>query len=76
MCQFNDIGLLTIFPDFRVLQMLQCTGVLRYNRCLGDAVDARRTLEWGKTDDGGSGPQNVIFSNDPKIIFEWFNLLN
>ena len=25
--------------------------------------------------DGGSGPKNVIFSNGPKIIFEWYNLL-
>ncbi len=25
--------------------------MLRYNRCLGDAVDARRMLEWGKTDE-------------------------
>jgi hypothetical protein len=24
----------------------------------------------------GSGPKNVIFSNGPKIMFEWSNLLN
>jgi hypothetical protein len=29
MCQFEDIGLLTTFPDYRVLQMLQRAGVLK-----------------------------------------------
>jgi hypothetical protein len=29
MCQFNDIGLLTTFTDYRVPQMLQRVGVLR-----------------------------------------------
>jgi hypothetical protein len=37
------------FPNYRVLQMLWCAGVLRYDRHLGDAVNAWRTLEWGGT---------------------------
>jgi hypothetical protein len=51
MCQFDDIGLLTTFPDYRVPQMLRSAGVLRYDRRLGEAVDARRTLERGGTDE-------------------------
>jgi hypothetical protein len=51
MCQFADIGLLTTFPDYRVPQMLRSAGVLRYDRRLGDAIDARRTLERGGTNE-------------------------
>jgi hypothetical protein len=51
MCQFDDIGLLTTFPDYPVPQMLQSAGVLRYDRRLGDVVDAQRMLEQGGTDE-------------------------
>jgi hypothetical protein len=49
MCQFNNIGLLMTFPDYRVPQMLQSVGVLRYDWHLGDAVNAQGTLEQGGT---------------------------
>jgi hypothetical protein len=51
MCQFDKIGFLMTIPDYCVLQMLQRTGVLRLDRCLGDTVDPWGMLEQGRTNE-------------------------
>jgi len=51
MCQFDDIRLLTTFPDYRVPQILRRTGALRYDPRLADMVDGRTTLERGGVDE-------------------------
>jgi len=51
MCRFDDIRLLTTFPDYRVPQILRRTGALRYDPRLGGMVDGRRTLERGGVDE-------------------------
>jgi hypothetical protein len=51
MCRFDDICLLTTFPDYRVPQILRRTGALRYDPRLAGMVDGRRTLERGGVDE-------------------------
>ncbi len=46
-CKFNDINLLTTFPDYRVPQILRHAGVLQYTPSLAEIVDKKSELEKG-----------------------------
>ncbi len=56
MCQFDDIGLLTTFPDYRVPQMLRAADAAARGRAAvrsapGGRCDAGRMLERGGTEE-------------------------
>ena len=46
-CKFNDINLLTTFPDYRVPQILRHAGVLQYTPSLAEIVDKKSELDKG-----------------------------
>ena len=50
-CQFDDIRLLTTFPDYRVPQILRHVNVLKYNSSLEKKVDNQVTIEKGSIDE-------------------------
>jgi hypothetical protein len=50
-CIFDDIGLLTTFPDYRVPQILWHVNVLQYNSSLEKQVDNQVTIAKGSIDE-------------------------
>lgn len=50
-CKFDDIGLLTTFPDYRVPQILRHVNVLKYNLLLEKQVDNQVIIQKGSIDE-------------------------
>lgn len=50
-CKFDDIGLLTTFPDYRVPQILRHVNVLKYNLSLDKQVDNQVIIQKGSIDE-------------------------
>ena len=50
-CQFNDMDLVTTFPDYRVPQILRHVDVLQYESSLAKLVDGQVELEKGGIDE-------------------------
>eukprot|EP00571_Detonula_confervacea_P009474 CAMPEP_0172313794 /NCGR_PEP_ID=MMETSP1058-20130122/20965_1 /TAXON_ID=83371 /ORGANISM="Detonula confervacea, Strain CCMP 353" /LENGTH=457 /DNA_ID=CAMNT_0013027503 /DNA_START=20 /DNA_END=1393 /DNA_ORIENTATION=- len=50
-CQFNDMDLVTTFPDYRVPQILRHVDVLQYEPSLANLVDGQVELEKGGVDE-------------------------
>lgn len=47
LCDFQDIGNITMFPDYRVPQVLNTYGVLKYSQKLQDKIDQKAIIASG-----------------------------